>query len=76
MFGGHSTGLVGDTWELVTGGPDTPDFNSMDGVTVQDIFDFLATWQLRLPDADFNGIVGVTVQDIFDFLAAWNAGCP
>jgi hypothetical protein len=55
------------------------DFNRSGDVTVQDIFDFLATWQLRLPAADFNGIDGVTVQDIFDFLAAWNnggAGCP
>jgi hypothetical protein len=48
------------------------DFNGEGGVTVQDIFDFLAQWNVSNPATDFNGIGGVTVQDIFDFLAAWN----
>ncbi len=51
------------------------DFNALDGVTVQDIFDFLTAWFATSPDADFNGAGGVTVQDIFDFLTAWFAGC-
>jgi formylglycine-generating enzyme required for sulfatase activity len=55
--------------------PCSADVNGVDGVTVQDIFDFLAAWQLGLTSADFNGAGGVTVQDIFDFLTAWNAGC-
>lgn len=52
------------------------DFNGVGGVTVQDIFDFLAAWFQGLPSADVNGAAGVTVQDIFDFLSAWFAGCP
>ena len=52
------------------------DFNGANGVTVQDIFDYLAAWFAGTPNADFNGANGVTVQDIFDYLAAWFAGCP
>jgi hypothetical protein len=51
------------------------DFNGAGGVTVQDIFDFLAAYFAGLPSADFNGAGGVTVQDIFDFLAAYFAAC-
>jgi hypothetical protein len=50
-------------------------FNGNDGVTVQDIFDYLFAWTERDPAADFNHLDGVTVQDIFDFLAAWSDGC-
>ena len=51
------------------------DFNGTGGLTVQDIFDFLAAWFSGAPSADFNHVGGITVQDIFDFLAAWFAGC-
>ncbi len=51
------------------------DFNGVNGVTVQDIFDFLTAWLAGNPSADFNNVNGVTVQDIFDFLTAWLAGC-
>ncbi len=51
------------------------DFNHANGVTVQDIFDFLTAWLAGNTSADFNHINGVTVQDIFDFLTAWLAGC-
>jgi hypothetical protein len=58
-------------------------YNGVDGVTVQDIFDFLADWNTAvnggmptIGNPDFNGDLMVTVQDIFDFLATWNAGCP
>ncbi len=51
------------------------DFNSTDGLTVQDIFDFLNAWLAADPRADFNGADGLTVQDIFDFLNGWLAGC-
>ncbi len=51
------------------------DFNGVNGVTVQDIFDFLTAWLAGSPSADFNHVNGVTVQDIFDFLTAWLAGC-
>ncbi len=55
--------------------PCAADFNHADGLTVQDIFDFLAAWFAGTPTADFNHISGLNVQDIFDFLAAWFAGC-
>ena len=51
------------------------DFNGASGVSVQDIFDFLAAWFASDPRADVNASGTVTVQDIFDFLAAWFAGC-
>ncbi len=51
------------------------DFNRVNGVNVQDIFDFLAAWFAGNPAADFNDANGNTIQDIFDFLAAWFAGC-
>ncbi len=50
-------------------------FNHANGLSVQDIFDFLAAWFSGASTADFNHIGGITVQDIFDFLAAWFAGC-
>ncbi len=50
------------------------DFNGVNGITVQDIFDFLTAWLAGSPEADFNTVNGVTVQDIFDFLTAWLAG--
>ena len=46
------------------------DFNCGGGISVQDIFDFLAAWFAGDPTADVGGD-GVTVQDIFDFLVAW-----
>jgi hypothetical protein len=56
------------------------DFNGIDGVTVQDIFDFLSALLAGSSSADINGVNGVTVQDLFDFLELWNAaianGCP
>jgi probable HAF family extracellular repeat protein len=50
------------------------DFNGADGLSVQDIFDFLNAWFAGSPAADING-GGLSVQDIFDFLNAWFAGC-
>ncbi len=51
------------------------DFNGDGAPTVQDIFDFLASWFAGEPAADFNGTGGIAVQDIFDFLGSWFAGC-
>ena len=51
------------------------DFNGVGGLTVQDVFDFLAAFFAMDPRADFNGVGGVTVQDVFDFLTAWFTGC-
>jgi hypothetical protein len=55
--------------------PCRADFNGANGITVQDIFDFLSAWNSNNPTADYNGVNGITVQDIFDFLTDWNAGC-
>lgn len=51
------------------------DFNHTGGVSLQDLFDFLAAWFASTASADANGSGGVTLQDLFDFLAAWFAGC-
>lgn len=76
-----------DAQVLGLGGPDArgivwlrpapcpADFNGMGGLTVQDIFDFLAAYFSGAASADFNGVGGITVQDIFEFLAAYFAGC-
>jgi hypothetical protein len=61
-----------------TGNPTTccpANFNQVGGVTVQDVFDFLAAYFSANPAADFNQVGGVTVQDIFDFLGAYFANC-
>ncbi len=52
------------------------DFNKQAGLTVQDVFDFLAAWFSGSPSADWvgNGSLAPGVQSIFDFLAAWFAG--
>jgi hypothetical protein len=50
-------------------------FNAVNGLSVQDIFDFLTAWLGLSPAADFNHVNGLTAQDIFDFLSAWFAGC-
>jgi probable HAF family extracellular repeat protein len=45
------------------------------GLSVQDIFAFIAMWFEAQPRADFNHVGGINVQDIFDYLTAWFAGC-
>ncbi|MFN7022671.1 MAG: hypothetical protein ACK4WH_15305, partial [Phycisphaerales bacterium] len=51
------------------------DFNKANGVTVQDIFDFLTAYFTPSNCADTNDSTTVTVQDIFDFLSAYFNGC-
>jgi hypothetical protein len=52
-------------------------YNKVNGVTVQDIFDFLGDWFAGRPYArvggDGNGGT-LSVQNIFDFLTNWFAG--
>ncbi len=55
-------------------------YNKSAGITIQDIFDYLADWFANSPYAAL-GSTGepippptLTVQNIFDFLAAWFAG--
>jgi hypothetical protein len=52
------------------------DFNGSGGLSVQDLFEFLAAYFAGEPDADIDGSGSVTVQDVFSFLAAYFAGCP
>ena len=62
----------------VAGNPTTCcpiNFNLVNGVTVDDIFDFLNAWFALDPRTDFNHVNGITVDDIFDFLNAWFTGC-
>lgn len=51
------------------------DFNCSGGVSVQDIFEYLAAWFAGDARADVNGVGGVTVQDLLEFVASWFAGC-
>lgn len=51
------------------------DINGLNGVTVQDIFDFLSAYFGHGPQGDFNASGVVSVQDVFDFLAAYFSGC-
>jgi hypothetical protein len=50
-------------------------FNGLGGLSVQDIFDFLAAYFGGAAGADFNHSGATSVQDIFDFLSAYFAGC-
>ncbi len=50
-------------------------FNQVNGVNVQDIFDFLAGFFAGDPRCDFDANGVINVQDIFGFLAAFFAGC-
>lgn len=52
------------------------DFNGVNGVTVEDVFAFLAAYFGNAPAADYNGQAGISVQDLFDFLEDYFAGCP
>jgi hypothetical protein len=53
-----------------------PDINCSGGLSVEDVFSFLALYFASDPRADFNRSGGQSVQDIFDFLAAFFGGCP
>jgi hypothetical protein len=75
--------LLIDHVGLYTGAQSLPatrcpgDWNSADGVTVQDLFDFLAQWFAADPLADiYNTGDGVTLSDLFEFLVRWFAPCP
>lgn len=51
------------------------DFNGVDGLGLQDWFDFLAAYFANDVRADFNGVGGISVQDVFDYIGAFFAGC-
>lgn len=52
------------------------DFNKTNGVSVQDIFDYLAAWFGSDPIANIttNGVGIPSVQALFDYLGAWFGG--
>jgi hypothetical protein len=54
-------------------------YNKVNGITVQDIFDFLGDWFAGNPFANTGGTGAagsLNVQNIFDFLSDWfNGGC-
>lgn len=52
------------------------DFDGVDGVTIADIFFFIAAWFAGDPRADFDEQDGVNVADIFSFLGFWFQECP
>ncbi|MFN7020795.1 MAG: hypothetical protein ACK4WH_05635 [Phycisphaerales bacterium] len=49
------------------------DWNQVNGVTVQDIFDFIGDYAVG--NADFNNDSSTTIQDIFDFVDAYFSPC-
>jgi hypothetical protein len=53
------------------------DFNKVGGLSVQDIFDYLAAWFAGSPYCQVggNGATTPNVQDIFTFLSVWFSGC-
>ena len=64
-----------------TGNARTPcchaDYNKLNGIEVQDIFDFINDWLASSPYANVGGTGApgaLDVQNIFDFLNAWLAG--
>ncbi len=66
---------AGEAFVLDITRPCPADFNCSGGLSVQDIFDFLAAWFAGSAAADFDGMNGIQVGDIFAFLSAWFAGC-
>ncbi|MCC6320976.1 MAG: hypothetical protein IT438_06000 [Phycisphaerales bacterium] len=50
------------------------DYNQVGGISVQDIFDYLAGYFSTEDCANINQTGGISVQDIFDFLSAYFAG--
>jgi hypothetical protein len=72
--GGYSSSQ-GDVVMSITNFNNCPcDWNGVNGISVQDIYDFLSSWSAG--NGDFNQLNGNTVQDIYDFLSCWSAGCP
>jgi probable HAF family extracellular repeat protein len=72
-FGEHDG--RGEAWIATLPAACVGDFNASGGITVQDVFDFLAAFFAAEPAADINRSGSVTVQDVFDFLAAFFEGC-
>jgi hypothetical protein len=50
-------------------------FNHVDGVNFQDLFDYLNAWFAHDPSADIDHVGGVTMSDLTQFFSAWMSGC-
>lgn len=51
------------------------DFNQSGNLSVQDLFEFLASYFSGALDADWNGSCDLSVQDVFDFLFDYFSAC-
>jgi len=67
--------LSGRTSVSLSVGTCTPDFNQDGTLSVQDLFDFLATWFAGTAEADYNGDGNVGIGDIFSYIGGWFGGC-
>ena len=50
-------------------------FNMVNGLNPQDIFDFLGAWFAHDLRADFTHDNALSVADIMEFITEWFAGC-
>jgi hypothetical protein len=50
-------------------------FDGINGLAVQDVFEFMNTWLAARPGADFNHDGMITLQDLVDMISAWFQGC-
>lgn len=81
----HGSFLPGSGIFFTVDGPEPlcpADFNTVDGVTADDIFAYLDSWFAENGEsgpgwaADFNNDDAVSADDIFAFLDAWFTPCP
>lgn len=72
---GGLTGFDTSDADFVLAGTCPADFNNSLGLSVEDVFAFLAAYLGGEPRGDFDGSGGLSVQDVFDFLAAYFSGC-
>ena len=53
----------------------TADFNSSGTVNIKDLFDYVASWLDRAPEASLGASGPADIQNLFDFLSRWFRGC-
>lgn len=70
-----NTGTL-SSWQLTVYGHEPAcwcDWNLSGDLSIQDLFDFLASYFAGKGDFSGDGVIGM--QDLFDFLACWFGGC-
>lgn len=76
IVGGNGEGWVVHLTQIPAPSPRCrADFNGLDGVSIDDLFQFFDAWFRSDPRADFNGLECVTIDDLFLYLNAWFVGC-